>query len=71
MNGTPDVAAITQGVDESGDEGVGEFVRVAKEGVGGGEKGVREQYIGDGGVTGASVRVVVGVGFRIGGPVEK
>lgn len=71
MNGTPDVAAVTEGGDESGDDGVGEFVGAAEEGVCGGEEGVREQDIGDGGVTGARVRVVVWVGYWIGGPVEK
>lgn len=42
MNGASDVAAVTEGVDEFGEEVVGEFVGVAEEGEGGGEERVGE-----------------------------
>lgn len=71
VNGASDIATVAESVDEFGGEEVGEFVGAAEEGVGGGEKGVGKQDVGDGGVTGARVGVVVGVGLRVGGPVEE
>lgn len=50
VNGAPDIAAVTESVDESADKEVGEFVGVVKKGVSGGEEGVGEQEVGDGGV---------------------
>jgi len=71
VNGAPYIAAVTESVDESADEEVGEFVGVAEEGVGGGEEGVGEQEVGDGGVAGGGVGVVLRVGVGVGGPVEE
>lgn len=71
MNGTPYITTVTQGIDESANEEIGEFVGAVEEGVCGGEEGVRKQEIGDDGVTGEGVEIVVGVGLRIGGPVEE
>lgn len=71
MNGTPNIATVTKSFDKSGDDKVGDFVRVVKEGEGGGEKGVREQDISDGDVTQMRMGVVVGVRFRAGSPIEE
>lgn len=71
MNGTPNIATITESLDKSGDDEVGSLVRVVKEGEGGVEEGMGKQEVGDGDVTGVSMRVVVGVRIRVGSPIEE
>lgn len=65
MNGATDVAAVAEGDDESGNEGIGEFVGLTEEGICGGEERVGEQEVGDGDVAIGGVGIVIRVGVWI------